>query len=128
MTSTHLGNDFDSCFPPLNLYCSSSALKLGLRNSGVPIILQRENAVIVSGSKSVNHKDKSLCVSVVHNSSGKVNLFDFLGAATIPNNEHLEILEGDTPTVKQIKSLTKEVSSLRNELKAKDQLIESLRV
>lgn len=128
MTSTHSGNDFDSCFPPLNLYCSSSASKLGLPNSGVPIILQRENAVIVSGSKSVNHKDKSLCVPVVHNSSGKVNLFDFLDAATIPNNEHLEILEGDTPTVKQIKSLTKEVSSLRNELKAKDQLIESLQV
>ncbi|KAF7124404.1 hypothetical protein RHSIM_Rhsim12G0145000 [Rhododendron simsii] len=84
--------------------------------------------VIVSGSKSVNHNDKSLCVPVVHISSGKVNLFDFLEAATIPNNEHLEILEGDTPTVKQIKSLTKEVSSLRNELKAKDQLIESLRV
>ncbi|KAI8528720.1 hypothetical protein RHMOL_Rhmol12G0169300 [Rhododendron molle] len=91
-------------------------------------ILQRENAVIVSVSKSVNHKDKSLCVPVLHNSSGKVNLFDFLEAATIPNNEHLEILEGDTPTVKQNKSLTKEVSSLRNELKAKDQLIESLRV
>ncbi|KAF7129811.1 hypothetical protein RHSIM_Rhsim10G0103700 [Rhododendron simsii] len=58
-----------------------------------------ENAVTASGSKSVNHKDKSSCVPV-----------------------------GDTPTVKQIKSLTKEVSSLRNELKAKDQLIESLQV
>ncbi|KAI8546676.1 hypothetical protein RHMOL_Rhmol07G0138100 [Rhododendron molle] len=124
MTSTLSGNDFDSCFPPLNSYCSAS--KLGLPNSGVPIILQRENAMIVSGSKSGNHTDKSLCVPVVHNSLGKVNLFDYLEAATIPHNEHLEILEGDTPTVTQIKNLTNEVSSLRNELKAKDQLIESL--
>ncbi|KAF7126537.1 hypothetical protein RHSIM_Rhsim11G0143400 [Rhododendron simsii] len=126
MTSTLSGNDFDSCFPPLDSFYSAS--KLGSPNSGAPIILHRENAVVVSASKSGNHKDKSLCVPVVHNSLGNVNLFDFLEAATISNNEHLEILEGDTPTVKQIKSLTKEVSSLRNELKAKDQLIESLRV
>ncbi|KAI8534909.1 hypothetical protein RHMOL_Rhmol10G0133200 [Rhododendron molle] len=46
----------------------------------------------------------------------------------IPNNEHLEFQEGDTRTVKDIKSLTKEISSLHNELKAKDQLIESLQV
>ncbi|KAG5528509.1 hypothetical protein RHGRI_029259 [Rhododendron griersonianum] len=109
MASTLSGNDFASCFPPLNSYCSTSASKLGLPNSGVPIILQHENAVTASRSKSVNHKDKSSSV-------------------TIPNNEHLEFQEGDTPTVKQIKSLTKEVSSLRNELKAKDQLIESLQV
>ncbi|KAG5541077.1 hypothetical protein RHGRI_021082 [Rhododendron griersonianum] len=88
------------CIKP-NSYCSAS--KLGLPNSGVPIILQREDAMIVS-----DHKNKSLCVPVVHNSLGKVNLFDFLEAATIPHNEHLEILEGDTPTVKQIKNLTKE--------------------
>ncbi|KAG5524233.1 hypothetical protein RHGRI_031039 [Rhododendron griersonianum] len=103
---------------------NSSASKLGFPTSGIPNLLKREHAApisvipsVVSGPISVNPIEQSL---------GKVNLFDILDSVTISSNEHLLIHEGDTPTVKQIKGLTKEVSVLRNELTTKNKLIESL--
>ncbi|KAF7150685.1 hypothetical protein RHSIM_Rhsim02G0109600 [Rhododendron simsii] len=51
-----------------------------------------------------------------------------VGVITVPNNVHLEKQEGDTPTVTQIKGLSKEIIALRKELDAKNNLIESLQV
>ncbi|KAI8528957.1 hypothetical protein RHMOL_Rhmol12G0188600 [Rhododendron molle] len=60
-------------------------------------------------------------------SLGRVNLLDFLESVTVTNNAHFEIQEDDTPTVRQIKGLSKEVRDLRSELDGKNKLIESLR-
>ncbi|KAG5547689.1 hypothetical protein RHGRI_013399 [Rhododendron griersonianum] len=132
MTSSPVGKDFDSLFPPLGLVAATPASKLGisgLRNpnslgddislhcGSVPILRHAFSFEIKGGTDSL--------APVVSNSSGRMNLFDFLESVTVSHNEHLEIQENDTPTVKQIKGLNKEVRALRSELDEKDKLIES---
>lgn len=53
--------------------------------------------------------------------------WNFLESVTVTNNDHFEIQEDDTPTVKQLKGLSKELRDLRSELDGKYKLIESLR-
>ncbi|KAG5556144.1 hypothetical protein RHGRI_006686 [Rhododendron griersonianum] len=135
MASSPVGKDFDSLFPPLGLPAATPASKLGisgLRNpnslgddislhcGSVPILRHAFCSEIKGGTDSL--------APVVSNSSGRMNLFDFLESVTVSHNEHLEIQENDTPTVKQIKGLNKEVRALRSELDEKDKLIESLKV
>lgn len=123
MVTVTSGNDFNSCFPPLGM-SNSSATKLGFPTSGIPNLLNRAHAAPISVIPRV--VSDSISVNPIEQSLGKVNLFDILDSVTISSNEHLEIHEGDTPTVKQIKGLSKEVSVLRHELNAKNKLIESL--
>ncbi|KAG5566597.1 hypothetical protein RHGRI_002227 [Rhododendron griersonianum] len=66
-----------------------------------------ENSRIIHGSKDVIHQDKMPCASVGPNSSRK---------------------EGDTPTVRQVKGLSQEVTGLLKELESKNILIKSLKV
>lgn len=104
MATVVSGNEFNSAFPPLGLHYTTSASKLGLSKPVVPTLLQRDS-----------------------NSLSKVNLIDVLEAFTIPNNDHLEVQATDSPTVKQIKDLSAEVMSLRNELDTKNKLLDSLK-
>lgn len=104
MATVVSSNEFNSAFPPLGLHYSTSASKLGLSKPVVPTLLQRDS-----------------------NSLNKVNMIDVLEAFTIPNNDHLEVQETDSPTVKQIKALSAEVMSLRNELDTKNTLLDSLK-
>lgn len=135
MASSPVGKDFDSLFPALCLPAATPASKIGisgLRNpnslgddvslhcGSVPILRHASSSAIKGDSDSLAH--------VVSKSSDRVNLFDFLESVTVSNNEHLEIRENDTPTVKQIKGLNKEIRALRSELDEKDKLIDSLKV
>lgn len=124
MASAISGKDFDSCFPPLGLSCSTSATKLGFSTSPIPTLLKRNNLVstVVNSDfdlVAVLEKDKVLNTVVNHKSLPRATLFDVLEAITVPNNVHLEKQEGDTPTtVTQIKGLSNEIIALRKELDA----------
>ncbi|KAF7154330.1 hypothetical protein RHSIM_Rhsim01G0145600 [Rhododendron simsii] len=125
MATASSGNDFNSCFPPLGMSNSSDS-KLGFPPSGIPNLLKRPHAAPIPAIPSV--VSGSIPMIPIKQSLGKVNLFDILDSVTISSNDHLEIHEGDTPTVQQITGLTKEVSVLCNDLIAKTKLIESLNV
>ncbi|KAI8560536.1 hypothetical protein RHMOL_Rhmol04G0264500 [Rhododendron molle] len=135
MASSSVGTDFDSLFPSLCLPAATPASKLGissLRNPnslGDDISLHRGSVPILrhASSSAIEGGTDSLAL-VVSKSSGCMNLFDFLESVMVYNNEHLEIQENDTPTVKQIKGLNQGVRALRSELDEKDKLLESLKV
>lgn len=57
-----------------------------------------------------------------------MNFFDVLESTTVLNSDHLEYQDGDTLTVRQIKGLSNEVTVLRKEIEAKNNLIEPLKV
>lgn len=124
-------------FPVLNSGNGSASPKIrSVSNLGFsPTLLKRDNLVsnsknsgLILESKAVIHQDKMSCASVGPNSSRKVNFFEVLDAVTVSNTDHFEIQEGDTPTVRQIKGLSQEVTALHKELESKNILIESLKV
>ncbi|KAF7144689.1 hypothetical protein RHSIM_Rhsim04G0075300 [Rhododendron simsii] len=122
--------------PPSDLIVFSASPKIrSASNLGFsPSLLKHDNLVsnsknsgIILGSKAVIHQDKMLCASVGPNSSRKANFFEVLDAVTVSNTDHFEIQEGDTPTVRQIKGLSQEVTALRKELESTNILIASLK-
>ncbi|KAG5540044.1 hypothetical protein RHGRI_020322 [Rhododendron griersonianum] len=127
MASIVPGNNFDALFPPLGLSSSTSASKLGFHGLRKPVSLLLANSlhcgsvpILVDGFGPSNDDQK------ISRSVGRVNLLDFLEPVTVTNGDHLEIQDDYSPTVKQIKGLSKEVRALCSDLDEKNKLIESI--
>ncbi|KAG5543620.1 hypothetical protein RHGRI_016389 [Rhododendron griersonianum] len=113
------GKNFDALFPPLGLSSTTSASKFGFPGPHKSVTLLSNNSLHCGSVPIlVNGSGTSVDNQGVSSSVGRVNLLDIL--ESVP--DHLEIQVDDTPTVKQIKGLTKGVSALGAELDSKNKL------